>query len=145
MIYNLTHWLRNCERCYEMAYSFFRLAENWAHHYFFITAHIMFSPHNVSKRYLCSSWDLAPSLLKDICKWIRIKRVWFQCISNRTGVPIPILTLNMMNCFKQKIYSYFESYLRFGSTQVDEIKSGTTIHVACATELIPCLLMRSQL
>ena len=41
----------------------------------------------------------------------------------------------------QKIYSYFESYLGFGLTQVDEITPGTKPYVVCPTQPIPCLLM----
>ena len=40
-----------------------------------------------------------------------------------------------------KIYLHFELYLGFCWTQVDEIKSETTIHVICTTQPIPCLLM----
>ena len=43
-----------------------------------------------------------------------------------------VLTLNMLNYF---------TYLGFGLTQVDEIDSGTTIHVVCPTQPIPCQLM----
>ena len=51
------------------------------------------------------------------------------------------LNLNMWNSFKYQIYSYFESCLGFGLTQVDKINSGATIHVICPTQPIPCLLM----
>ena len=34
-------------------------------------------------------------------------------------------------CTLQKIYTYLESHLVFGWTQVDEINFGTAIHVAC--------------
>ena len=40
-----------------------------------------------------------------------------------------------------ELYSYFEMYLRFGLTQVDEIKPRTTVHVVCPTQPIPCLLI----
>ena len=38
-------------------------------------------------------------------------------------------------------YSHFESYLEFGLTRVDQINSGTKIHVVCPTLPTPCLLM----
>ena len=44
-----------------------------------------------------------------------------------------------------KISSHFESYLGFGSIQVDEIKSGTTIQVVCPTQPMSGLLMLWQL
>ena len=43
-----------------------------------------------------------------------------------------------------KIFSHFESNLWFGSTQVDEINSGTKIHAVYPTEPISCLLMLWQ-
>ena len=39
------------------------------------------------------------------------------------------------------MYSHFEWYLEFGLTQVDDINYGTTIHVVCPVQPIPCLLM----
>ena len=39
------------------------------------------------------------------------------------------------------MYSHFESYLGFGLAHEDEIYFGTTIHVFCLTQPIPCLLM----
>ena len=44
-----------------------------------------------------------------------------------------------------KIYSSVESCLRFSLTQVDEINSGTAIHIVCHTQPIPCLLMHWRL
>ena len=61
-----------------------------------------------------------------------------------TAKKLGILTLNMLNCFKdykRYIHSHFESYLGICLTQVDEINSGTTIHVVCPTQPIPCLMM----
>ena len=43
------------------------------------------------------------------------------------------------------MYSHFESHLGFGLTQVDDINSGTTIHVVSLTQLVTCLLMQWQL
>ena len=64
------------------------------------------------------------------------------CIHCSVEIIQLFFTLNMLNCLRLlKIYSHFESYLGFGLTQVDEIKSGTKIHVFCPTQPIPCLLM----
>ena len=42
----------------------------------------------------------------------------------------------------ETIYSHFECYLSFEClTQVDEINSGTTVHVVCPTQPIPWLMI----
>ena len=54
----------------------------------------------------------------------------------------PLLILDIMYGFKDYkiyMYSHFESYLGFGLTQVYEIDSGTTIHIVCPIQPIPCL------
>ena len=49
----------------------------------------------------------------------------------RRIVCVGVLRDLMLNCLKrlQKIYSHFELHLGFGLTQVDEITSGTTVHI----------------
>ena len=57
------------------------------------------------------------------------------------------LTLIMLNCCKNyKIYILvLNSTLHIGLAQVDRINSGTTIHVMCPTQAIPCLLIQRRL
>ena len=52
--------------------------------------------------------------------------------------------INITCIFKRNMWaacsvSHFESYLGFGLTQVDGINCGTTKHVVCPTQWIPCL------
>ena len=42
-------------------------------------------------------------------------------------------------------YWHFEKHHGYGLTQIDEINSGTTIHVSCSAQPIPCLLMLCRL
>ena len=56
---------------------------------------------------------------------------------------VSILTLNMLNCFKdyKTMYEHFVSYLRFCSTEEDQIHNEATPHAAYPILSILCLLM----
>ena len=50
--------------------------------------------------------------------------------------------VDMLKSFRLfKIYSQFVSYLRFCSTEEDQIHHGATLHIAYPILMIPCLLM----
>ena len=77
-------------------------------------------------------WWVIPSLL------LRISYL-SHCLS--VYCVICLLTLNMLNCFKDyKRCIHISYHLEFCSTE-DQIHNGTTLHVAYPILSIPCLLM----